>query len=91
MTDDHLARCAGKVADLIVAWCKMRLTLDRPVFHMHELTGYVGRMSNTAPESTARVLRHLRAQGRVDYRCESRAASRYRLRAFGEIILPGIE
>lgn len=84
MADENLSRCLAKLGPLIVGWARMRLALGRPYFHLHELTDYVSTMSNGAPESTARVLRSLRAAGRVAYKCTSRTASRYVLRGVAD-------
>lgn len=47
-------------------------------FHLSDLTEWVrAKVGECAPDSPARVLRHLRANGVLNYRCINRAASLY--------------
>jgi len=47
-------------------------------FHLADLTEWVrAKVGNCAPDSPARILRHLRSSGELNYRCVSRANSLY--------------
>lgn len=77
----HLARVHEQIAALILDFLRMVQRRAVPEFHMAELTEYVARYVQTAPDSPGRVLRDLRARGLVAYVVVDRGASRYRVGA----------
>lgn len=72
----QLDRCAGRLADEILAWLRRRLEVA-PVFHASDLVLHVQHKLGGSPESALRVLRELRRQKRAFVVVESRSASRY--------------
>lgn len=74
---EHLARVARRLDGLILAFARDRLATRRPEFHMHELTAWVSRHTPTAPDSAGRILRNLKARGRLLYVVRNRRASLY--------------
>lgn len=77
----NLERVSGRIADLIVSFCRDRLDAKRPRFHMMELSTWVSRHSLIAPDSAGRILRDLRTKGIVSYTLISRHGSEYELQA----------
>lgn len=75
----HLTRVTGRIQELIVSFARDRVATNRPLFHMAELTNFVSRHHVIAPDSAGRVLRLLRAHGRLDYRVTHRRRSEYLL------------
>jgi transposase len=70
----YLGRVEARLAEAI------REYIIRPGqrFHLSELTEWVrNRVGECAPDSPARILRHLRNTGALNYRCVSRAQSLY--------------
>jgi hypothetical protein len=71
----QLERVSSKLAGLILEFCEQHTT-----FHMNELVAFVvARIPNTAPGSCDRILRQLRAEGRIAYEVTNRRASLYRV------------
>jgi hypothetical protein len=54
-----------------------------PLFFMSDLTRHVSNYPSikVAPSSPDRILRHLRAQGKIRYECVSRSKSMYKVLA----------
>lgn len=78
---ENLRRVATAIGPLVEAFCCDRWRQDRPAFVIAELTEYVRANSPTAPASPDRILRQLRAEGRIAYIVTCRHQSRYLLTA----------
>lgn len=74
--DQQLARVGGRIADLVVAFCRQRVGAE---FHVAELLGHVERYEQVAPDSPRRILGQLRRAGQVDVELVSRSRSLYRV------------
>ena len=82
---EHLERVADKIGNHIVRFFELRLFAWGPYFHMADLAAYVQQeQPDVAPDSPSRVLRALKAQGRLDYQVVDRRASLYRIVRVGE-------
>lgn len=77
--DENLGRVLGAIGGAVLDFLRMRGVGGR--FHAQELREYVQARSPIAPASPDRVLRQLRLQGHVGYRCVDRAASWYEITA----------
>jgi hypothetical protein len=75
----ELTRVRGVLREAIIAFCALRLTTGKPVFHADDLRDFVASFADVAPGSPDRVLRDLRKHGVVRYTLESRTKSRYRI------------
>jgi hypothetical protein len=76
----ELARCEGKIAQTVLAFCRARLTPGiRPEFHAQDLSDFVLRLCGGSPESPMRVMRALRRSGQVQVVNVDRSASLYRV------------
>lgn len=71
----QLRRVHTRLAPLVLTFLRMRGV--HGTFHAQELRDFVGPLC--APASADRVLRALRAEGRIDYEILSRSASKYRI------------
>lgn len=76
---ENLERVSARIEGLILAFARDRIAVQRPHFHMVELTNFVGRHQHVAPDSAGRILRNLRKQLRLDYRVLNRRQSLYEL------------
>lgn len=75
---ENLARVSDAIGATILAFHRARLAAEEPEFTMKELQQHVASRHETAPDSTSRVMRDLRAKGDLRYELVSRAASLYR-------------
>jgi hypothetical protein len=76
---DYLDAVSLRIAGAIVEFCMTNQDHD---WHADDLRNYVTeKVGTVAPGSADRVLRDLRAKGRVQYRCVSRNKSLYRVLA----------
>lgn len=75
----ELARVTSAIAQAILGFLRARLNNGMPEFHAEELRQWVKASLQTAPASADRVLRDLRAAGRVRYVVINRRASLYRI------------
>jgi hypothetical protein len=75
--DRQIKRVAGKIAPAILSF--IRTLGVGSEFRASELHSYVGEQFGTAPASADRILRLLRAEGKLDYRVVDRRASLYRI------------
>lgn len=79
--DEQLERVEQGIADVVLDYCRRRLDLGVPEFHMSALLGYVKSKVVAAPSSPDRILRKLRADGKLAYRVVDRGASLYEIEA----------
>ena len=76
---EHLTRVKNNIGDLVEEFVKWRWSTNQPRFYMRSLHDFIFHRTNTAPASPDRVLRQLRAQGRINYKVIDRKASCYLL------------
>lgn len=60
-----------------------RSLLSGGKFHMSDLTAYVSKHVEIAPDSPGRILRMLKKNGVLDYEVTNRSASEYRILRIG--------
>lgn len=75
----EIERVSDRIAHLIMKFAKHVQTNERGEFVMAELLEYVSQRAQVAPDSPGRILRDLRASGRISYEVVNRAASLYRI------------
>ena len=73
----QMKRVEQSISEVVLAFCRERIF---DTFHMDDLLAYVKARVTIAPDSAGRILRELRANGRVDYDVVSRARSEYVIR-----------
>lgn len=72
-------RVAANIGAVVLAFCIERLRQGGQ-FHMAELNAYVQKHHESAPASADRILRQLRAEGKVAYEVLNRSESLYQLK-----------
>lgn len=75
----HIQRVSARIENLVLSFARDRVAVHRPVFHMTELTSFVGRHEPVAPGSPDRILRHLRSKGVLSYTVKNRRQSLYEI------------
>ena len=76
--EEQLQRVSSKIAELVLGFCRERLSAGSRFFFIHELTDFVWTKDATvAPDSPGRILRMLKRCGRMDYRVVNRRQSLY--------------
>lgn len=74
MPNKQLARVEARIGEAIRDY----IVAPGQRFHLTDLTEWVrAKVGDCAPDSPARILRHLRKTGELNYRCVSRSASWY--------------
>ena len=76
---EHLTRVKNNIGDLVEEFVNWRWSTNQPRFYMRSLHDFIFRRTNTAPASPDRILRQLRAQGKINYKVIDRKASCYLL------------
>lgn len=81
--EENIVRVRQKIGDIIIAFWRERLLINRPDFRANELSEYMNaQIPNTTFDSASRILRDLRQRGLIDYEVVSRKDSLYRLKRF---------
>lgn len=76
----NLGRVSKRLGRSIMTFCRAAFSSREGLFRMEQLVEYVRLSAGiVAPDSPSRILRQLRAQGRLDYVVVNRAASLYQL------------
>jgi hypothetical protein len=75
----QLARVGGAIGATILAFAEQRIESLRTTFYADDLRRFVAKKHTVAPGSADRVLRQLRAKGKLGYTLLDRASSLYRL------------
>lgn len=76
--DRELARVEGRIAEVVVEFCRLRLTAGGE-FYGCDLSAFVMRHAGGAPDSASRVLRALRRSGQVQVALLSRSQSHFKV------------
>jgi hypothetical protein len=76
----ELRRVSARINKLVLSFCRDRIATNQNTFHMTELALWVSRHNLIAPDSAGRILRSLRAKGKLDYIVVSRSESLYELK-----------
>lgn len=78
--DQNLERVSSRIARSIMTFCRSAFAREGSTFRMDDLLLHVRLSAGiVAPDSPSRILRQLRAQGRLDYEVINRAQSTYRI------------
>jgi hypothetical protein len=73
---ENMSRVSDAITPLVMEfWNTTNETGD--AWHMEELTNFVSQRTTVAPDSAGRILRSLRQQGKLNYRCIERHKSLY--------------
>lgn len=77
----HLDRVASKIASSVLEFCRRNST-----FTMSELEFFVSvSVDKTTPGSAGRILRYLKNDGKVKYKCVNRAKAKYQIEAMSAV------
>jgi hypothetical protein len=86
----QLERVRSKIEEAVMGFCEMLRVRGGTNFIMSELTAHVmNRVPSTAPDSPSRILRLMRAEGKLSYEVVNRSQSLYRLTRTADDLFPG--
>lgn len=74
---EQVARVSGRIAPLVLEFCRRRMASARRHFRASELRAFVESEQPVAPGSADRILRLLRRDGVVAYTVTNRRDSEY--------------
>ena len=78
---EELSRVQANIGELVEQFVLDRWQTGQPRFHIQDLHDYIAARTQIAPASPDRILRHLRLEGKFDYKVVNRSDSCYEVTA----------